>query len=102
MISASKNTLESRANHIKDKIPGPLKVETTKATIGGGSLPGNELDSIGLAIYGLSPEKISEKLRTSNRPVIGRIESDKIVLDIRTVLPDEDNDLADSIISAIR
>ena len=102
MISASKNTLETRANHIKDKIPGPLKVETTKATIGGGSLPGNELDSIGLVIYGLSPEKISEKLRTSNRPVVGRIESDKIVLDIRTVLPDEDNDLADSIISAIR
>ena len=102
MISASKNTLENRANHIKDKISGPVRVENTKATVGGGSLPGNEMDSIGLVIYGLSPEKISKKLRTSTKPVIGRIESDKIVLDIRTVLPDEDNDLADSIKLAIR
>ena len=60
------------------------------------------MDSIGLVIYGLSPEKISKKLRTSTKPVIGRIESDKIVLDIRTVLPDEDNDLVDSIKLAIR
>jgi L-seryl-tRNA(Ser) seleniumtransferase len=66
------------------------------STIGGGSAPGAELPTrlVQLERDGLSADQIEERLRSSDPPVIARIEDDHVVLDLRTVLPEQDRLLA--------
>jgi len=54
---------------------------------GGGSLPLLDLPSkcIGVAIDGLSANKIENHLRFSRPPIIGRIENDIFLMDLRTI-----------------
>ena len=68
--------------------------------VGGGSLPGGSLPTRLVAIGGggKKVQKISYDLRHREIPVIGRIEKDKLLLDPRTVLPEED----DLVITALR
>ena len=66
------------------------------STIGGGSAPGAELPTrlVQLERDGLSADQIEERLRSSDPPVIARIQDDHVVLDLRTVLPEQDKILA--------
>jgi L-seryl-tRNA(Ser) seleniumtransferase len=65
------------------------------SAIGGGSAPGVELPTCLVAIerHGLTPDALEARLRRLNRPVIARIERDRLVLDLRTVPPDQDPQL---------
>jgi L-seryl-tRNA(Ser) seleniumtransferase len=58
---------------------------------GGGSLPLLELPSkgLGIAVDGLSANAIEKSLRLSSPPIIGRIEDDMYVVDMRTLQDDE-------------
>ena len=62
------------------------------STVGGGSAPGIELPTWVVAIekQGLSLDGLEERLRHLTPPVIARIEKDRLLLDLRTVLPDQD------------
>jgi len=66
------------------------------STIGGGSAPGSAIPTALLAIDsdGLTPDAIEQRLRALPTPVIARIERDRVVLDLRTVLPSQDEELA--------
>jgi L-seryl-tRNA(Ser) seleniumtransferase len=70
--------------------------------VGGGSLPGGTLPTRLVALGAVgeknTPQVIAERLRLRDVPVIGRIEKDKLLLDPRSVLPEEDN----IIINALR
>jgi L-seryl-tRNA(Ser) seleniumtransferase len=62
------------------------------STIGGGSAPGAELRTrlVELQCEGLSADGIESQLRALETPIVARIQDDRVVLDLRTVLPDED------------
>jgi L-seryl-tRNA(Ser) seleniumtransferase len=66
------------------------------STIGGGSAPGAELPTrlVQIERDGLSADQIEERLRACDPPVIARIQDDHVVLDLRTVLPEQDEILA--------
>jgi len=66
------------------------------STIGGGSAPGVELPTwlVAIANDELSPDALEERLRRATPPVIARIERDRVLLDLRTVLPVQDAQLA--------
>ncbi len=76
-----------------ENLPSGLQVQEidTRARPGGGSSPLTELDSAGLAVThtDLSADQLHQHLRAGRPPVIGRIEDDRLVLDLRTVLPDQ-------------
>ena len=61
--------------------------------VGGGSLPGGSLPTRVVAIGGgkSAVRAIGERLRHGEMPVVGRISEDKLLLDPRTVLPEEDS-----------
>ena len=64
--------------------------------VGGGSLPGGSLPTRLVSISGSNKSyvrKIAEQLRSRETPVIGRISEDALLLDPRTVLPEEDPDI---------
>jgi L-seryl-tRNA(Ser) seleniumtransferase len=68
-------------------------VVESQSTIGGGSLPEETLPTYVLALTVKSPDKFLEKLRQQSPPIIARTERDVILLDPRTVLPEQDGAL---------
>jgi L-seryl-tRNA(Ser) seleniumtransferase len=74
---------------------GDVEVAVTElaGVVGGGALPGIELPSAGLAISGVDPDALLARLRAGDPPVIARIEADRVLLDFRTVVPEEDAEL---------
>ncbi len=91
MIAAPLKDIEKRAGHWA-KAYGDAKVIDGETMVGGGSLPGGSLPTKVVAIGGGSKQSqaISRKLRLQEIPVIGRLEKDQLLLDPRTVLPEED------------
>ncbi|HEX6463634.1 MAG TPA: L-seryl-tRNA(Sec) selenium transferase [Vicinamibacterales bacterium] len=66
------------------------------STIGGGSAPGAEVATrlVEITRSGMTADAIEQYLRALDPAVIARIQDDRVVLDLRTVLPDEDARLA--------
>jgi L-seryl-tRNA(Ser) seleniumtransferase len=96
MIGATEESLNHRAIAIVDRLGGArLKVgiRQVNATIGGGSLPGQELPSYALAIKNAEPDVLARRLRIGTPSVFGRVENQEVLLDLRSVLPEQDNDL---------
>jgi L-seryl-tRNA(Ser) seleniumtransferase len=62
------------------------------SAIGGGSAPGVELPTWLVAIDrdGTPPQALEERLRHLTPPIIARIEHDRVVLDPRTLQPEQD------------
>jgi L-seryl-tRNA(Ser) seleniumtransferase len=68
--------------------------------VGGGSLPGETLPSWAVAApAGGQPHRLAEKLRRLDRPIVGRIAEDRLLLDLRTVDPADDGDLIHALTS---
>jgi L-seryl-tRNA(Ser) seleniumtransferase len=65
------------------------------SAVGGGSAPGVELATWLVAIEkrGLTPDALEERLRRLTPPVVARIERDRVLVDLRTVVPDQDQTL---------
>ncbi len=72
---------------------GAGKVLPGESTVGGGSLPGETLPTFLLAIQVRNPSRFLEKLRSLDPPVIARAQDDLVLVDPRTVLPEEENTL---------
>jgi len=73
-----------------------------ESQIGGGSLPGTGLATflVGISTHGFSANDAIMRLRQCAIPVIARIVEDKVILDLRTVPPGEDELLARQVIDA--
>ena len=67
-----------------------LQEVSTAATPGGGTLPGVEIESVGVAATG---DHVS-RLRSRPRPIIARVVDGATVVDLRTVHPDDDAEVA--------
>jgi L-seryl-tRNA(Ser) seleniumtransferase len=89
MISATEQALEERVLDWISKIGGG-ELAAGESTVGGGSLPGQVLPTVLLALPGSNPTKQLAHLREANPPVIGRIQNDRVVLDPRTVLKQQE------------
>jgi L-seryl-tRNA(Ser) seleniumtransferase len=89
MISAEISELESRAQGWREKL-GTGVVMEEESTVGGGSLPGETLPTWVLALEVEHPGQFAERLRMASPPLISRIVKDRVVLDPRTVLPEQD------------
>jgi L-seryl-tRNA(Ser) seleniumtransferase len=70
------------------------------STVGGGSAPGSELPTrlIAIKLRELSPNALEERLRAMDPPVIARIEADQVLLDLRTIAAEEDEELTSLLI----
>ena len=69
------------------------------AVAGGGAFAEESFASAGIALTG-DPEALLSRLRRGDPPVVARIEGDRVVLDARTVLRDEDEPLLRAIVAA--
>jgi L-seryl-tRNA(Ser) seleniumtransferase len=68
-----------------------INVIAVDSQVGGGAAPGCDLPSFALAIaWAAGPDDLMARLRAAAPPIIARILDDRVVLDVRTILPDED------------
>jgi L-seryl-tRNA(Ser) seleniumtransferase len=95
MLSAPAEALERRARTLAANLE--VGVAETRSTIGGGSLPGQTQPSWAVAL----PASLAGTLRRASPPVIGRVERDQLLLDLRSVLPEQDA-LLESAVRAAR
>ncbi len=110
MISASPQELEQRAGVWAARLADsgiPSTIEDGESAIGGGSLPGETLPTRLLSIratgtdsHGEDAGKLAARLRTLPVPIIGRVEEGALLLDPRTVLEGQDEELVKGIIAA--
>ncbi|HJW89609.1 MAG TPA: L-seryl-tRNA(Sec) selenium transferase [Anaerolineales bacterium] len=100
MISAPVEKLRARAESWIQAL-GMGAVIPGRSTIGGGSLPGETLPTYLVALSLASPNQALARLRRSTPPIIARLQDDRVVLDPRSVLPDEDGDLLESLRSTL-
>ena len=97
MISINESVLADRAETWRSKT-GVGTVERSTSTIGGGSLPGQTLPTSVLSIDPSgSAQNFVRCLRESPVAVVARIENNRIMLDPRTVFPDQDNAVIEAI-----
>jgi L-seryl-tRNA(Ser) seleniumtransferase len=101
MIAASPEDLRVRASVLARTAGGRAEVVGTAATVGGGSLPGETLPSFGVALGGRSADQMLAALRRGSPSVVGRIEAGRVILDLRTVDPGLDDELAAAIVAAL-
>jgi L-seryl-tRNA(Ser) seleniumtransferase len=101
MIATPAAVLERRATRLAAALgTAAVTVSETRATIGGGSLPEETLPSWALALRSerASPDALAAALRRGQPPVIGRIEADWLLLDLRTIAPEHD----EAVLGAVR
>jgi L-seryl-tRNA(Ser) seleniumtransferase len=76
---------------------GEGRVIGSESTIGGGSLPGETLPTWVLALEVRNPNQVLERLRRENPAIIARAQDDRVLLDPRTVLNEQEELLLDSL-----
>lgn len=109
MISAPAQMLEERAETwkkaVSDRGIAGSRVVASRSAIGGGSLPGETLPTRVLSLDCGStpggPEGLMKRLRAADPPVIGRIEDDRVLLDPRTVLPEQEDRFLDGLLKSL-
>ena len=100
MIAAPLAEVERRARRWQRRLRrAGLQVELAdgRSTVGGGSLPGETLPTKLLALPAAEPDRLAAALRAGNPPVVARIEEGRLVLDPRTVAPEEEGALLERV-----
>jgi L-seryl-tRNA(Ser) seleniumtransferase len=94
--------LRARAEAVRRSLPGGVAAEPieTRSLFGGGTTPERSFPSAGIALSSpaISADELARRLRTGRPPVIARVERGRVILDFRTIFPEEDG----IVIAAIR
>ncbi len=103
MISMPVGDIDKRARKWCEAIGKAASVLDGQSMIGGGSIPGGTLPArlVRIDCRGKA-QKFADALRKGNPSIIGRIEENYLILDSRTVLPEEDESLVRRLSSILK
>ena len=101
MLAADPDALAQRARAIAGQLGGKVTAEPAASLVGGGSLPGVELDSWAVVIPSRDPQELARHLRSGDPIVVARVEADRVLLDLRTVPPASDGLVTDAVRAAL-
>jgi len=105
LLSVPVGELRKRAESVLDRLGNPsgITVCSTRAFVGGGALPESAIPSVGLVFSGkFKPGRLDKGLRAFDPPVIGRIEDDRFILDLKAVDVEDLHTLARAIKKVIK
>lgn len=88
LAGTNKEELSKRGEKILKKlsVSDKIKIEDSLGQMGGGSLPEVYIPSVGLVFQSkLSPQKLAALFRASTPPVIGRINDNKFMIDLKAI-----------------
>jgi L-seryl-tRNA(Ser) seleniumtransferase len=94
MIRQPAAAIRSRAEALLARLPRlPASLLEGQSVIGGGATPEQSLPTWLIAVEG-NASRAEKRLRHGNPPVVARIQNDTLLLDLRTVFPEEEEELA--------
>ena len=99
MIQLSGEAIRQRAVRVAKRLSGQLQfsiqVQQGESVIGGGSTPAQSLPTTLLAVRHAhrSAQELENLLRRNSTPIIARVEQDALLLDLRTVFEEQDEEL---------
>ena len=103
-LEASRASISGRAASWVSKLQKygiPARMQHGESTVGGGSLPGETLPTTLLALdagnVSMSLDELAKRLRLRNSPLIVRILRDALLIDPRTVLEEQDNEVVQAL-----
>jgi L-seryl-tRNA(Ser) seleniumtransferase len=105
LLATSSENLKNRAERLAPQIAACTPVEQAEAVadvayLGGGSLPTQQLQTWCVAVKpgnGWSVDRLARSLRTAHPAVVGRVQRDRLLLDLRSVFPRQDQQLASAV-----
>lgn len=95
MIRATLDELRARAEDYVDGIRGAGIVESD-AYVGGGTLAQERIASFAVSLPTEDPVSVAARLRANEPPIVARIADGRVLLDLRTIAPDEDSIVIDA------
>jgi L-seryl-tRNA(Ser) seleniumtransferase len=99
MITASSSEIRNRCERLQQILAESdieTEIVTTQSSVGAGAFPTHVLPSFGVA-FSAHATTIEERLRKGMTPIIGRISDERAILDLRSVPPAFDDQLASAI-----
>ena len=95
MIRLGEAEIRERADRFLRRLDGlQAELATGLSVIGGGATPEQSLPTCLIAIRPANVVEAERRLRAGEPPVIARIEDNRLLIDLRTVFPEEESDLA--------
>ena len=92
MIALTADEIRARAERLAAGLP--VQIVPGESVIGGGSTPDQSLPTYLIALRCADVNEAERRCRAHDPPVIARIENNRLVFDLRTVLPEEEPELA--------
>jgi L-seryl-tRNA(Ser) seleniumtransferase len=95
MMRLTKEEIETRAKSVAKSLNTTtltIEIVDGESVLGGGAAPSAVLPThlLSLARQGLSADELCARLRASDPPVIARVDEGRLLLDLRTVFPEQD------------
>jgi L-seryl-tRNA(Ser) seleniumtransferase len=101
MLAADVADLRARARRLADRLAAAgvdAHAVDSEARVGGGGAPEHPLPSAAVSL----PAALAGPLRTGPHPVVGHVEDDRTLLDLRSVLAEDDDALAAAVLEVAR
>jgi L-seryl-tRNA(Ser) seleniumtransferase len=104
MLGVSVDGLRRRARDLREALAtfsAGVEVVESEASVGGGAFPTARIPSLALAFPARAAE-LEQRLRQAEPAIIGRVTDERLLIDLRTVAPREDDALARALVAALR
>jgi len=101
MLAADAAALRQRAEAVAARLTArgiDARAVDSAARVGGGGAPEFPLASAAVSL----PPVFAEPLRQASRPVVGHLEGDRTLLDLRSVAPEDDDAVAEAVLEVAR
>jgi L-seryl-tRNA(Ser) seleniumtransferase len=97
MLAVTLGELRKRAREYVGAIPGSTMIESD-AYVGGGALPQARIASIAVALPVAHPDALAARLRRESPAIVVRVDDGRVILDLRTIAPEDD----ETVIASLR
>jgi L-seryl-tRNA(Ser) seleniumtransferase len=94
MIRQPADEIQSRAKELMRRWGVRGSLVPGESVVGGGATPGQSIATWLIALECADTAAAERRLRENNPPVIARIDDNRLLLDLRTVFPEDEADLA--------
>jgi L-seryl-tRNA(Ser) seleniumtransferase len=105
-LSLNESELRSRAETMLERLqarssaPCVFSVQSIASAAGGGSLPDQTLPSWGIGIASASATQLAARLRSGSPAILPRIQDETVLIDLRTVPVEDEEDVVNSVLIA--
>jgi len=103
MLGVTAEQIRERAANLQAKLEAAKNLKTEiipgESLVGGGSAPTSTLPTFLLAVTAqlLSADELAGRLRKNDPPIVARVEEGRVLLDLRTLFPGEEDDICSAL-----